>query len=73
MVVKVKMDGQKVVDKVEKPIITPIRGAPIKRESIFIRAARIMIMDIRMLLHRKETEEQMELYRQFSHLARWRK
>jgi hypothetical protein len=69
MVVKVKMNGQKDKMAPKKPIIAPIRGAPTKRENVIIRAIRIMIVDIRMVLHRKETEEQIEAYRQFCQLV----
>lgn len=74
MVVKVKINGQTERALVkEKPIVAPIRGVPKRRENLIIRALRIMIVDVRMVLHRKETEEQMETYRQFSQLATRRK
>lgn len=53
--------------------IPTITGAKISTPNIIIRAAKIMLMDIRMLIHPKQTKEELEKYSQFSNLVYRRK
>jgi hypothetical protein len=71
MTVKVNIKNR--APKKEKPLIQPIKGAIPKKESIIIRALKIMILDIRMKLHPTKTKEQLETYSNFSQLAYGRK
>ena len=50
-------------------IIPPKTRTP----NIIIRAVKIMLMDIRMLLHPKQTKEELEKYSQFADLVYRRK
>ena len=53
--------------------IPRITGSPKKAPNIIIRAVKIMLMDIKMLLHPKQTKEELEKYSQFSDLVYGRK
>jgi hypothetical protein len=52
------------------PVIT---GASSRTPNIIIRAAKIMFMDIRMLLKSKQTKQELETYSQFADLVYRRK
>jgi len=52
------------------PSITPPK---IRTPNIIIRALKIMLMDIRMLIHPKQTKEELEKYSQFADLVYGRK
>jgi NCAIR mutase (PurE)-related protein len=71
MTVKVKIPNQK--PAVAKSIIPPIVGAKPKTENIIVKALKIMLTDVRMIIHPKETKEELEAYREFSNLAYGRK
>jgi hypothetical protein len=53
--------------------IPAITGATPRTQNIIIRATKIMLMDIRMLLHPKQTKEELEKYSQFADLVYGRK
>jgi hypothetical protein len=56
------------------PLKVPVISAPQARTpNIIIRALKIMLMDIRMLVHPKQTKEELENYSQFADLAYRRK
>lgn len=48
--------------------IPAITGVPVRTPNIIIRAIKIMLMDIRMLIQPKQTKEELEKYSQFSDL-----
>jgi hypothetical protein len=72
MTVKVKIPNQKPAPT-GKPKIPPICGAKPKQENIILKAFKIMITDVRMIIHPKQTKEEIEAYREFSNLAYGRK
>jgi hypothetical protein len=53
--------------------VPAITGARISTPNIIIRAIRIMLMDIRMLLWPKQTAEELEKYSQFADMANGRR
>lgn len=53
--------------------VPAITGAPIRTPNIIIRAVKIMLMDIRMLLWPKQTAQELEKYSQFADLANGRR
>jgi hypothetical protein len=53
--------------------IPAITGATPRTQDIIIRATKIMLMDIRMLLHPKQTKDELETYSQFANMAYGRK
>jgi hypothetical protein len=73
MTVKVKIPNKKEYTPASKPTIPPILGAKPKTESIIVKAFKIMLTDVRMIIHPKETKEELEAYREFSNLAYGRK
>lgn len=72
MAIKVKTKLEQIAIQ-EAPInplrIPAITGAIPYTQNIIIRAAKIMLMDIRMMIHPKQTREDMEKYSQFSDLV----
>lgn len=50
--------------------VPAITGSPIRTPNIIIRAVKIMLMDIRMLLQPKQTAQELENYSRFAELAR---
>lgn len=50
--------------------VPAITGSPTRTPNIIIRAVKIMLMDIRMLLQPKQTAEELENYSRFAELAR---
>ena len=77
MAIKVKTKSQEKTQSApptEKTLKIPaITGSASPTPNIIIRAAKIMLMDIRRLLHPKQTAEELEAYTQFSNFAYGRK
>ena len=84
MVIKVKPKPQiesTVIGVFPKPFVSSspfrkipaITGSSPSTPNIIIRAIRIMLMDIRMLLRPKQTAEELEKYSQFADLAHGRR
>ena len=71
MAVKVVIKGKEEKKTQEKSRFTipKISGAIPRKETYIIKALKIMVMDIRMRLHPKETKERLEAYSRFSDLA----
>lgn len=73
----IKVRTKKEVAASSKPVqpaqptrpIHRITGSPKKTPNIIIRTVKIMLMDIRMLIHPKQTKEELEKYSQFSDLV----
>ena len=80
MAVKVKAKNnvepaaQPTTSQIINPLKIPVIAPPkIRTQNIIIRAIKIMLMDIRMLLHPKQTTEELEKYSQFADLVYRRK
>lgn len=80
MAIKVKLKSTPESDKPapssrsSNPLKIPaIIGVSQRTPNIIIRAVKIMLMDIRMILHPKQTAEELEQYYQFSNLVYGRK
>lgn len=74
--IKTKSDPIKPPSPTQSPPtlrIPTITGAPTHTPNIIIRAIKIMLMDIRMLIHPKQTKEELENYSQFANLVYGRK
>ena len=68
--VEIKPTSYQPPSTIKIPTITPPK---IRTPNIIIRAVKIMLMDIRMLLHPKQTKEELEKYSQFADLVYRRK
>jgi len=77
MVIKVisKTEPQKQITSAQprQLRIPAITGAQKPTQNIIMRAIKIMLMDIRMLLHPKQTREELEKYSQFADFVYGRK
>jgi len=76
MAIKVRMKTEKPPEPSQPTPslkIPRINGSPPPTPNIIIRAVKIMLMDIRLLLSPKQTREDLEKYSQFSDYARGRK
>jgi hypothetical protein len=68
--VKPKNAPEKPATEAPRLQIPAITGTRPRSDNIIIKAAKIMLMDIRMLLRPKQTAEELEKYSQFADLAR---
>lgn len=73
MAVRIKSKSREVESSKPTLHIPRITGSPPRPPNIIIRAVKIMLMDIRMLVHPKQTKEELEKYSQFSDLVYGRK
>ena len=74
MAIKVKSKSEPVKQLASAQSPNPLRipaitGARPHTPNIIIRAIKIMLMDIRMLIHPKQTAEELEKYSQFADLV----
>lgn len=68
--VDVKPSSYQPTSAIKIPTITPPKT---RTQNIIIRTIKIMLMDIRMLIHPKQTKEELEKYSQFADLGYGRK
>ena len=79
MAVKIKVKTDTRTVDIKQNISTPAIKIPVivppktRTPNIIIRAIKIMLMDIRMLIHPKQTREELEKYSQFADLVYRRK